>query len=66
MNILSIERFTPDEGEPVILTLKDKNHIVAFYSNGAFYTLKLDPSLGILRKEFVEAKVWSHIEELFE
>jgi len=66
MNMLSIERFKPEEGQPVILTLDDRKRIVAYYNNGEFYRLKLDPVLGVLRKEQVKAKIWSHIENVYE
>lgn len=52
----------PEEGIPVKIYCVGGCE-VAYFCDGEFYNLRLDPRLGILRKEHVDKKVlcWEYI-----
>lgn len=65
----SVKDNTPPEGMPILIldhgSTNDPDFWVtdiAYYCDGGFYNLQLDPRLGVLRKEFVKepVKYWAH------
>ncbi len=62
-----INTTTPPEGIPVLILFTEQSDAyasdVAYFCDGSFYNLKLDPNLGVLRKEHVNnaVKYWTTI-----
>ena len=49
-----VNKQRPEEGSAVLaVNSKTQTKEVAFYCDGSFYTLRLDPVLGILRKTYI-------------
>lgn len=58
----NVKEDPPMEGKPVLILQtwgepKDYTTDIAYFCDGAFYYLELDPRLGVLRKTYVNEKV---------
>lgn len=51
----------PDPGETVWVLSEDGDIVVAAYEESGFYRLKLDETVGCLRKSPVSVKAWRYI-----
>ena len=49
----------PAEGTAVLVSSTTTD--VAYYCDGEFYYLEYDPNLGVLRKQYVNASLWTEI-----
>lgn len=63
-NWIPMHEKTPAEGKPLLIMLADgegnpdlRTADIAYYCDGTFFKLELDPHLGVLRKQCVNGKV---------